>query len=37
MRGFYVAPAGVVGDPELERWVEAGTTFAASQQPSKRR
>jgi hypothetical protein len=31
-RFVYVAP---VGDPELERWVEAGTTFAASQLPRK--
>lgn len=38
MRGFvYVAPAGVVGDPELQRWVEAGASFAASQPPSKGR
>lgn len=38
MRGFvYVAPAGIVGDPDLQRWVEAGASFAASQAPSKRR
>lgn len=36
-QGFvYVAPAGVAGDPELQRWVEAGASFAASL-PSKRR
>lgn len=38
MRGFvYVAPAGVADDPELQRWVEAGVSFAAPQPPSKHR
>ncbi len=38
MRGFvYVAPAGVADDPELQRWVEAGASFAASQPRSKGR
>lgn len=38
MRGFvYVAPAGVVDDGDLARWVEAGAAFAASQPPRKRR
>lgn len=37
MRGMvYVAPAGVVADADLARWVEAGATYAASN-PRKRR
>ncbi len=38
MRGFvYVAPAGVVSDRDLVRWVEAGAAFAAAQPPKRRR
>ena len=38
MRGFvYVAPVGVVDDPELQRWVEFGANFAATQPPPRRR
>ena len=37
MRGFvYVAPAGVADDSDLQPWVEAGVSFAASQPPSSR-